>query len=37
MRLDNRLFVQLTPEAAAAREASVKERAKQAKKSGRDI
>jgi len=37
MRLDGRLFVQLTPEAAAAREASLKERAKQAKKSGRDI
>ena len=37
MRLENRLFVQLTPEAAKAREASVKERAKQAKKSGRDI
>jgi cell division protein FtsQ len=36
MRLDDRLFVQLTPEAAEAREASVKERAKQARKSGRD-
>jgi cell division protein FtsQ len=37
MRLEDRLFVQLTPEAAEAREASVKERAKQARKSGRDI
>jgi cell division protein FtsQ len=37
MRLENRLFVQLTPEAAEARAASVKERAKQAKKSGRDV
>jgi cell division protein FtsQ len=37
MRLDNRLFVQLTPEAAKAREVALKERAKQAKKSGRDI
>ena len=37
MRLEDRLFVQLTPEAAAAREAAVKERTKQAKKSGRDI
>lgn len=37
MRLENRLFVQLTPEAAEARAAAVKERAKQAKKSGRDV
>jgi cell division protein FtsQ len=37
MRLENRLFVQLSPEAAAAREATVKERIKQSKKSGRDI
>jgi len=37
MRLENRLFVQLTPEAAAAHEAAVKERIKQSKKSGRDI
>jgi cell division protein FtsQ len=37
MRLESRLFVQLTPEAAEARAASIKERAKQAKKSGRDV
>jgi len=37
MRLENRLFVQLSPEAAEARAAAVKERTKQAKKSGRDV
>jgi cell division protein FtsQ len=37
MRLDDRLVVQLTPEAAEARQVALKERAKQDRKSGRNI